>query len=32
MSSVALPPDTRRFRAAREGEWCQLEDILTRAE
>lgn len=32
MSSVALPADTRRFRAAREGEWRQLEDILTRAE
>jgi uncharacterized membrane protein SpoIIM required for sporulation len=27
-----LPVDSRRFRAARENEWHQLEDILTRAE
>jgi uncharacterized membrane protein SpoIIM required for sporulation len=26
------PADSRRFRAAREGEWRQLEDILTRCE
>lgn len=26
------PADSRRFRAAREGEWRRLEDILTRAE
>jgi uncharacterized membrane protein SpoIIM required for sporulation len=29
---VSLPADSRRFRAAREGEWRQLEDILTTAE
>ncbi len=30
---LALPPaDSRRFRAAREPEWRQLEDILARAE
>ena len=27
-----LPADSRRFRAAREGEWRRLEEILTRAE
>lgn len=30
--SVTLPADTRRFRAAREGEWRRLEDILAKAE
>jgi len=29
---VTAPADSRRFRAAREGEWRRLEDILTRAE
>ena len=32
MSTIVLPADTRRFRAAREGEWRRLEDILVRAE
>jgi len=34
MSSAApaLPADTRRFRAAREGEWRRLEEIVLRAE
>ena len=27
-----LPPDTRRFRAAREGEWRRLEEIVATAE
>lgn len=32
MSSLALPADTRRFRAAREAEWRRLEEIVVRAE
>jgi uncharacterized membrane protein SpoIIM required for sporulation len=33
MSTTALlPPDTRRFRAAREAEWRRLEEIVVRAE
>ncbi len=29
---MTAPADSRRFRAAREGEWRRLEDVLTRAE
>ena len=29
---MTAPADSRRFRAAREGEWRRLEEILTRAE
>jgi uncharacterized membrane protein SpoIIM required for sporulation len=29
---ATLPADSRRFRAAREGEWRRLEEILTQAE
>lgn len=31
-ADIALPADSRRFRAAREGEWRRLEEIVTKAE
>ena len=31
-AAMILPGDSRRFRAAREGEWRALEEILTKAE